>query len=286
MPHVPGEPQPVTPVWRHLLLVGVLLVVLGVLAFDLSHALVVMRPRVAAPALWDAGLALVWALAAFFLVGRGRAALVRTRDHGPATDRRRWDLVLNGFAALGYLYLLVVALGLLRLNLGGLLIGGAVTGVVIGIAAQSALGNLFGGMLVLLLHPYGAGERIMIRSGNFGGTEYTGTVHEVTLFYTTLDTTGGVVLVPNSLAAACVVRVEGSDDTETVTAPVPYGISPEELGRRLRHADLDPDIRVEAFSDVGYTVRLRIPAHGADRVVSVLASLRTEPSGQTDPVGT
>lgn len=284
MPPAPHGPR-VSRVWRSLLFVSILLVGLGALAFDLRRVLAAMRPAIAAPPLWDAALTLAWALAAFFLVGHGRALLVRTRDDGPLADRRRWDLVLNGFAALGYLYLLVVALGLLRLNLSGLLVGGAVTGVIIGIAAQSALGNLFGGMLVLLLHPYATGERITIRSSGFGGVEYTGTVREVTLFYTTLDTTGGRLLVPNSLASQAVVRVEGGGDIETVTAPVPYGISPEELSGRLGRIGLDPEVRLEAFGDTGYTVRLRVPAHESGRVVAVLASLREVPPAGAESGG-
>lgn len=270
-------------VWRRLLLVGALLVGFGVLAFDTSQQITRLYPGSRTQPLMDGGLTVAWAALAFLLVSRGRAVLVHARDQSPLLERRGWNLVLNLFAALGYLYLLAVALGLLRLNLSGLLVGTAITGVVIGIAAQSALGNLFGGMLVLLLHPYSPGQRITIRSSNFGGTEYTGTVREVTLFYTTLDTAGGALLIPNALSMTAVVRVEGSGDIETVTVPIPYSVPPQALQVRLREAGLHTTVNVEAFSDGGYTVRLVVPAHEAARIVPVMAGLSKAAPGPADP---
>ena len=54
----------------------------------------------------------------------------------------------------GYGTVLLGLLGLLRVNLGNLLVGGAVTGVVIGIAAQQTLGNFFAGLVLLFARPY------------------------------------------------------------------------------------------------------------------------------------
>lgn len=275
----PGERTPHMTVWHQLFLISLFLVLFAIALFDASRAIGHMKPNLVPAPLGDAGLTLLWVLLAFLLLGRGRAAITQVRDRGPIAERRTWNLVINIFAALGYVYLIVVALGLLRVNLGGLLIGGAVTGIVLGMAAQSALGNLFGGMLVLFLHPYSAGERITIRSGNFGGAEYTGTVREVTLFYTTLETTGGNVLIPNALAATSVVRVEGTGDTETVTVPIPYTVAPKELMSQLSQAGLDPEIRLEGFSDASYTARIRVPAREAERVVAVIASWRTGTPG-------
>lgn len=71
------------------------------------------------------------------------------------------------------------------------LVGSA--GVTAGLALQGSLSNLAGGVLILLLKPFRVGDFIM-ESGH--GTE--GTVKEIGIFYTTLTTTDGkVVVLPN-----------------------------------------------------------------------------------------
>ncbi|HEX4727772.1 MAG TPA: mechanosensitive ion channel family protein, partial [Jatrophihabitans sp.] len=94
-------------------------------------------------------------------------------------------------------------LSLLRVNLGNLLVGGAVTGVVIGIAAQQTLGNFFAGLVLLFARPYVPGQRVKIRTGAMGGP-FEGVILGAGLMYTTIDTEEGVVSMPNAglLAAA------------------------------------------------------------------------------------
>ncbi|HET6817442.1 MAG TPA: mechanosensitive ion channel domain-containing protein [Mycobacteriales bacterium] len=92
---------------------------------------------------------------------------------------------------------ILVALGLLAVPLQRLLLGGALTGVVIGIAAQQALGNVFAGLVLLLARPFNVGDAIRVRSGSLGG-ELTGTVTGMGLTYVTLDTQDGLLAVPNN----------------------------------------------------------------------------------------
>lgn len=267
-----------SPVWRGLALALALLAVLSLLAgFAGARIAALAAPSVERRAL-DAALALVWLGSASIVVGRGRRRIAQERDGRLADERRAWNLGVNLFAALGYAYVLLVALALVRVDLSGILVGGAVTGIVIGIAAQSALGNLFGGMLVLLLHPYSAGQRIMVRSGSFGGVEYTGTVREVTLFYTILDATGGRLVIPNALAVASVVRVEPADSQESVLLPLPYTIGLDQLRTALRSQGVPDAVRVEAYGADAYSVRVRLPAGDGDgALVAALRSLRTPP---------
>ena len=51
-------------------------------------------------------------------------------------------------------------LALLQVNLGALLVGGAVTAIVLGIAAQQTLGNFFAGLVLLFARPYLPGQRV------------------------------------------------------------------------------------------------------------------------------
>lgn len=104
---------------------------------------------------------------------------------------------------LGYGTVLLGLLALLRVDLGNLLVGGAVTGVVVGIAAQQTLGNFFAGLVLLFARPYVPGQRVKIRTGGMGGP-FEGVILSAGLIYTSIETDEGVVAMPNSglLAAA------------------------------------------------------------------------------------
>ncbi len=103
----------------------------------------------------------------------------------------------------GYLIILLSVLGMLAVPLGHLLVGGAITGIVVGIAAQQSLGNIFAGLVILLARPFVIGEQIRVRSGALGGP-FDGVVTGMDLLYTTLETEDGPIRLPNAglLAAA------------------------------------------------------------------------------------
>jgi hypothetical protein len=68
----------------------------------------------------------------------------------------------------GYLVLFLGTLALLTIPLQQLLVGGALTGVIVGTAAQQPLGNLFAGLVLLIARPVAVGQRIGIHSGALG----------------------------------------------------------------------------------------------------------------------
>ena len=67
---------------------------------------------------------------------------------------------------IGYVIVVLALLGMLAVPLGHLLVGGAITGIVVGIAAQQSLSNIFAGLLILLARPYVVGEEIRVNSGS------------------------------------------------------------------------------------------------------------------------
>ena len=82
----------------------------------------------------------------------------------------RYALVL-----IGAVTTLIVTLVLFGVPVGQLLLGGALTSVFVGIAAQQALSNVFAGLVLLLAHPFRVGDSIRLRAGALSG-EIGGTV--------------------------------------------------------------------------------------------------------------
>jgi small-conductance mechanosensitive channel len=107
-------------------------------------------------------------------------------------------LLIGGFATLA------ITLALFHVPVSQLLLGGALTSVFVGIAAQQSLSNVFAGMVLLLARPFRVGDPILLRAGALGG-ELTGTVTEIGITYVRLDTGASVMAVPNSQVLNAVV---------------------------------------------------------------------------------
>ena len=103
----------------------------------------------------------------------------------------------------GYILILILTLDLLGVSVQHLLLGGTIVGVVLGIALQQILANVFAGVVLLMAHPFSVGRRIRIKSGSLGG-ELVGLVTNVILTYVVLELEDGPLNVPNAgvLAAA------------------------------------------------------------------------------------
>jgi small-conductance mechanosensitive channel len=99
---------------------------------------------------------------------------------------------------------LLLTLGLLSVPIGQLILGGALTGVVFGIAGQQTLSNLFAGIVLLLARPFQVGDHIRLRSGALGGI-VDGLVTEIGLAYLKLDAPEGFLSIPNSQALGAIV---------------------------------------------------------------------------------
>jgi hypothetical protein len=97
----------------------------------------------------------------------------------------------------GYVLVLVSVMGVVAIPVKQLLVSGAITGVVIGIAAQQSLSNTFAGLTLLAARPFAVGDYITLRAGSLGG-QFDGTVTAIGLAFTTLHTDDGPINVPNS----------------------------------------------------------------------------------------
>jgi len=91
-----------------------------------------------------------------------------------------------------FFIVLLIALSQIGLNLGPLLAGFGVAGVIIGFALQDTLSNFAAGMMLLIYRPFDVGDFI-----NAGGV--AGKVHSLNLVSTTIHTPDNqIIIVPNS----------------------------------------------------------------------------------------
>jgi len=97
----------------------------------------------------------------------------------------------------GYVFVIFAVLAVLEVSIEHLLVGAGLAGVVLGIAAQQSLGNVFAGLVLLLTRPFKVGDYVRIRSGALGGI-FEAWVREVSLTYVTLQTDEGLLKIPNS----------------------------------------------------------------------------------------
>ncbi|MEV4135575.1 mechanosensitive ion channel family protein [Dactylosporangium sp. NPDC049742] len=104
----------------------------------------------------------------------------------------------------GYLITVLVVCDLLGVQLRQLLVGGAITGIVVGLAAQPVLGNLFAGLVLLFARPYVPGQQVRVMSGAINGP-HVGVIVSAGLLYTMLETADGPLNIPNSALLAAAV---------------------------------------------------------------------------------
>ena len=119
----------------------------------------------------------------------------------------------------GFLVVLFAVLALLGVSLGQLLIGAGIAGVVLGIAAQQSLGNIFAALMLLLARPYRLGDHIRIRSGSVGVLDVW--VLDIGLTYVTVQTEDGTLKIPNSAMLAA-----GIGQLAPAPPPVPPPATP------------------------------------------------------------
>ena len=115
-------------------------------------------------------------------------------------------------AAVGYLIVAFALLSVLEVPVAKLLVGAGLAGVVLGIAAQQSLGNIFAGLVLILARPFAVGDHIRIRSASLGGI-FDAWVQEMSLTYVTVQTDEGQFKIPNTAMLAAGVGQVPADDT-------------------------------------------------------------------------
>jgi small-conductance mechanosensitive channel len=187
-------------------------------------------------------------IAALVLVGLGwalardvgRAAVPSLFDRvDPATAGTVGFLIRLTFLALAVL----VALRIAGLKPEALAVGGAITAVVFGLAAQQTLGNLIAGLVLISARPFRVGDRVRLQAGGLAG-QLEGVVASLGLLYTTFAQGEDSIMVPNNVvltAAVVPLREPAAVDLRARLRP---DVRPSEV-QELLEAHVRTPVRAE-----------------------------------------
>jgi small conductance mechanosensitive channel len=176
----------------------------------------------------------------------------------------------------------VVALRIAGITPRTLALGGAVTAVIVGLAAQQTIGHLIAGTVLLTAHPFRVGERVRLQGGPLAGS-LEGTVSTLGLLYTTFSSGGDPILVPNAVLLNVAITPLREPTGVDLRARLRAGISPTDVEQHLReHISTPlrgaPRITLEELDGDEVVVRIaatpRNPADGprlASEVVRAVA---------------
>ena len=138
--------------------------------------------------------------------------------------KRREQNILNFmFLFVAYFILILIVLRVLNIDITNILLGSAFVGVILGLASQSILANLFAGIVVLMFNQFEIGERVKITTWQYNFLlpsyptkfyssdllipGYTGVIYNVGIFYTDIMGDDGFPLkIPNSILIQAAVQ--------------------------------------------------------------------------------
>jgi small-conductance mechanosensitive channel len=123
------------------------------------------------------------------------ARLVRSIIRRVGSNRRvNADIVMIMADAVKYALLtvgLITGLGTIGVDVSALVAGLGLTGLALGIALKDVVSNSIAGIMILIYKPFTRHDRISV-------TALEGTVVQIDLRFTTLETKDGKILIPNS----------------------------------------------------------------------------------------
>jgi small conductance mechanosensitive channel len=176
---------------------------------------------------------------------------------------------------------LLVALRIAGIEARTLAIGGALTAVVFGLAAQQTLGNLIAGTVLLSARPFRVGDRVRLQGGPIGG-ELEGIVSSLGLLYTSFVSGADRILVPNSVVISIAIIPIREPSAVNLRARFPVDFRPSAVQAVLEDGievptRRRPDIEVQETDGDEMVVRITAtperPSDGAKLADEMLAAI-------------
>ena len=162
-----------------------------------------------------------------------------------------------------------------------LALGGALTAVLVGLAAQQTIGNLFAGTVLLSARPFRVGERIRLQGGPLAGS-IEGVVSSLGLLYTTLARGEDPIMVPNSVVLNVAIVPLREPESVELRARLRPDVTPSDVENLLREAIATPmrsppSVTLEEVDGDDVVVRVTAvperPADGAELATEVLRAM-------------
>jgi small conductance mechanosensitive channel len=229
-----------------------------------------------------------WATVAVLLIVGWTLARTLGRAAGP-TFFRRMDPATAG--TVGFVIRLItmavtllIALGVAGVGTGSLIAGGAFTAIVLGLAAQQTLGNLFAGLVLITARPFRVGERVRLQAGAIGGI-HEGVVSSLGLMYTTLARGADRIMIPNMQVISAVVVPIVEPSPVDVKVRLSSGIRPSQVQEILDQGIQTPTrshatVLLEEIDSEDVVIRVQATperaedgAKLADEIIAALASV-------------
>jgi small-conductance mechanosensitive channel len=182
---------------------------------------------------------------------------------------------------------LIWALYIAGVSASSLLAGSAFTAVIVGLAAQQTLGNLFAGMVLLSARPFRVGERIRLQAGAAGGA-IEGVVSSLGLMYTTIARGEDRTMIPNNLVLSAVIIPLREPSPVNVKVRLSAGIRPSHVQAILDNqvattTRSEPQVVLEEIDGDEVVVRIQATperasdgARLADEIIATLANFTGE----------
>ncbi len=184
-------------------------------------------------------------------------------------DKTVTTILSHFISASLYVMLVVIIIGILGIPTASVIAVIASAGVAIGLALQGALSNIAGGLMILILRPFRVGDFVEM-------SDYSGTVTDIGIFYTTLTTGDNkVIIIPNGTVMGDEIVNYSVKDTRRVDLvfSAAYGTDIEKvkailLEEATRHElvldDPAPFARLTKQNDSSLDFTLRVWVNAAD----------------------
>jgi small-conductance mechanosensitive channel len=170
---------------------------------------------------------------------------------------------------LASIVVLVVALRLIGIKPETLAAGGAVTALILGLAAQQTLSHVIAGAVILTSGHLKVGDYVRVQNSTLGPIE--GSVASIGLLYTTIQSQKDTIMVPNNGLTNAAVVPRTSTHSVCVRAHLSHGIKPSDVARTLSEQGRvrtvgPPSVALAEISAGNVTVTIEaIPARSAER---------------------
>ncbi len=195
--------------------------------------------------------------------------LIVSKFFAKALSKTKTDISLQKFFVktvniIGIILILICSLSTAGISTTGLIAGFSAAGAAVALALKDSLGNLAGGIVLLITHPFVTGDFIEIG-------DKSGVVEQIDILQTTLLTPDNkIVVIPNGLLSSDHVVNYTKEKTRRVDIQVPisYESDVEQAKKSVLKAvsqeskvltDTNkPFVRVSEYSDSGVILTVRV----------------------------